>query len=160
MFMRFFTELRQAKVQVTLKEYLMLMEGLDKGVIDRSAPWVSSPEQEGHGSVVHQFNAHMGPEPASFHPARVLPAAGFDEPVESGFSQLRRGRRAEARTHPGHALDLGLAVAGLEPDQRQQPAVDRADHLVVDEDPRPGDALDEADHPSIIANNPTPVGAA
>ena len=36
MFMRFFTELRQAKVPVTLKEYLMLMEGLDKQVIDRS----------------------------------------------------------------------------------------------------------------------------
>ena len=36
MFMRFFTELRQAKVPVTLKEYLMLMEGLDKAVINRS----------------------------------------------------------------------------------------------------------------------------
>src|SRR3569623_49183 len=36
MFMRFFTELREAKVPVTLKEYLMLMEGLDKQVIDRS----------------------------------------------------------------------------------------------------------------------------
>ena len=36
MFMRFFTELRQAKVPVTLKEYLMLMEGLDKQVIDRT----------------------------------------------------------------------------------------------------------------------------
>jgi uncharacterized protein with von Willebrand factor type A (vWA) domain len=36
MFMRFFTELRQAKVPVTLKEYLALMEGLDKGVIDRT----------------------------------------------------------------------------------------------------------------------------
>src|ERR1700748_647156 len=36
MFMRFFAELRQAKVPVTLKEYLMLMEGLDKQVIDRS----------------------------------------------------------------------------------------------------------------------------
>ena len=36
MFMRFFTELRQAKVPVTLKEYLALMEGLDKMVIDRS----------------------------------------------------------------------------------------------------------------------------
>src|SRR6201995_4153604 len=36
MFMRFFTELRQAKVPVTLKEYLALMEGLDKQVIDRS----------------------------------------------------------------------------------------------------------------------------
>ena len=36
MFMRFFTELRQAKVPVTLKEYLMLMEALDKGVIDRT----------------------------------------------------------------------------------------------------------------------------
>jgi uncharacterized protein with von Willebrand factor type A (vWA) domain len=36
MFMRFFTELRQAKVPVTLREYLMLMEALDKGVIDRS----------------------------------------------------------------------------------------------------------------------------
>src|SRR5690606_39351960 len=35
MFMRFFTELRQAKVPVTLKEYLMLMEGLDKAVSDR-----------------------------------------------------------------------------------------------------------------------------
>ncbi|ACG77318.1 conserved hypothetical protein [Phenylobacterium zucineum HLK1] len=35
MFMRFFTELRDAKVPVTLKEYLALMEGLDKGVIDR-----------------------------------------------------------------------------------------------------------------------------
>ena len=36
MFMRFFTELRQAKVPVTLKEYLMLMEALDKAVIDRT----------------------------------------------------------------------------------------------------------------------------
>jgi len=35
MFMRFFTELREAKVPVTLKEYLMLMEALDKTVIDR-----------------------------------------------------------------------------------------------------------------------------
>jgi uncharacterized protein with von Willebrand factor type A (vWA) domain len=35
MFMRFFTELREARVPVSLKEYLMLMEGLDKGVIDR-----------------------------------------------------------------------------------------------------------------------------
>jgi uncharacterized protein with von Willebrand factor type A (vWA) domain len=36
MFMRFFSELRQARVPVTLKEYLMLMEALDKAVIDRS----------------------------------------------------------------------------------------------------------------------------
>ncbi len=36
MFMRFFTELRDAKVPVSLKEYLMLMETLDKAVIDRS----------------------------------------------------------------------------------------------------------------------------
>ncbi|THD79223.1 MAG: VWA domain-containing protein [Phenylobacterium sp.] len=36
MFMRFFTELRDAKLPVTLKEYLVLMEGLDKAVIDRS----------------------------------------------------------------------------------------------------------------------------
>src|SRR6478609_10042709 len=36
MFMRFFTELRDAKVPVTLKEYLALMEALDKAVIDRS----------------------------------------------------------------------------------------------------------------------------
>ena len=36
MFMRFFTELREAKVPVTLKEYLMLMEALDKVVIERS----------------------------------------------------------------------------------------------------------------------------
>ncbi|NBU28604.1 MAG: VWA domain-containing protein, partial [Caulobacteraceae bacterium] len=36
MFMRFFSELRQAKVPVTLKEYLILMEALDKQVIDRS----------------------------------------------------------------------------------------------------------------------------
>ncbi|KRB46641.1 MAG: VWA domain-containing protein [Pseudomonadota bacterium] len=35
MFMRFFTELREAKVPVSLKEYLMLMEALDKVVIDR-----------------------------------------------------------------------------------------------------------------------------
>jgi hypothetical protein len=35
MFMRFFSELREAKVPVSLKEYLMLMEALDKGVIDR-----------------------------------------------------------------------------------------------------------------------------
>jgi uncharacterized protein with von Willebrand factor type A (vWA) domain len=35
MFMKFFTELRSAKVPVTLKEYLMLMEGMDKGVINR-----------------------------------------------------------------------------------------------------------------------------
>ncbi|HEX7885269.1 MAG TPA: VWA domain-containing protein, partial [Phenylobacterium sp.] len=36
MFMRFFTELREAKVPVTLKEYLALMEAMDKQVIDRS----------------------------------------------------------------------------------------------------------------------------
>ncbi|WP_269716213.1 vWA domain-containing protein [Caulobacter sp. NIBR2454] len=36
MFLNFFSELRQAKVPVTLKEYLLLMEALDKGVIDRS----------------------------------------------------------------------------------------------------------------------------
>ncbi|MDB5452821.1 MAG: hypothetical protein JWO33_1399, partial [Caulobacteraceae bacterium] len=36
MFMRFFSELRQAKVPVTLKEYLMLMEAMDKAVIDRT----------------------------------------------------------------------------------------------------------------------------
>jgi uncharacterized protein with von Willebrand factor type A (vWA) domain len=36
MFMRFFTELREAQVPVTLKEYLVLMEALDKVVIDRS----------------------------------------------------------------------------------------------------------------------------
>jgi uncharacterized protein with von Willebrand factor type A (vWA) domain len=36
MFMRFFSELRQAKVPVTLKEYLVLMEALDKQVIDQS----------------------------------------------------------------------------------------------------------------------------
>src|SRR6202790_961791 len=35
MFMRFFSELKAAKVPVTLKEYLMLMEGMDKSVIDR-----------------------------------------------------------------------------------------------------------------------------
>lgn len=36
MFMRFFTELREAKVPVTLKEYLALMEAMDKQVIDRT----------------------------------------------------------------------------------------------------------------------------
>ena len=36
MFMNFFTELRQAKVPVTLKEYLMLMEALDRDVIDKT----------------------------------------------------------------------------------------------------------------------------
>ena len=36
MFMRFFTELREAKVPVTLKEYLILMEAMDKDIIDRS----------------------------------------------------------------------------------------------------------------------------
>ena len=36
MFMRFFTQLREAKVPVTLKEYLMLMEAMDKEVIDRT----------------------------------------------------------------------------------------------------------------------------
>jgi len=35
MFLNFFTELRAAKVPVTLKEYLALMEAMDKGVIDR-----------------------------------------------------------------------------------------------------------------------------
>src|SRR5579862_10044297 len=35
MFMRFFSELKAAKVPVTLKEYLMLMEGMDRSVIDR-----------------------------------------------------------------------------------------------------------------------------
>lgn len=36
MFLQFFNELRSAKLPVTLKEYLMLMEGMDKSVIDRS----------------------------------------------------------------------------------------------------------------------------
>jgi uncharacterized protein with von Willebrand factor type A (vWA) domain len=36
MFMNFFTELRQAKVPVTLREYLMLMEALDREVIDKT----------------------------------------------------------------------------------------------------------------------------
>ena len=35
MFLRFFTELKAAKVPVTLKEYLMLMEGMDRSVINR-----------------------------------------------------------------------------------------------------------------------------
>ena len=34
MFLKFFTELRDAKVPVTLKEYLALMDAMDKGVID------------------------------------------------------------------------------------------------------------------------------
>jgi uncharacterized protein with von Willebrand factor type A (vWA) domain len=34
--MRFFSELRQARVPVSLKEYLMLMEAMDKAVIDRT----------------------------------------------------------------------------------------------------------------------------
>src|ERR1700735_1625359 len=36
MFRTCFTELRQAKVPVTLREYLMLMEALDQDVIDHS----------------------------------------------------------------------------------------------------------------------------
>ncbi|MEL6569516.1 MAG: VWA domain-containing protein [Pseudomonadota bacterium] len=36
MFLNFFNELRAAKVPVTLKEYLLLMEAMDKDVIDRS----------------------------------------------------------------------------------------------------------------------------
>ncbi len=36
MFMNFFIELRQAKVPVTLREYLMLIEALDRDVIDRT----------------------------------------------------------------------------------------------------------------------------
>jgi len=36
MFMNFFAELRQAKVPVTLREYLMLMEALDREVIDKT----------------------------------------------------------------------------------------------------------------------------
>ncbi len=36
MFLNFFSELRQAKVPVTLKEYLLLMEAVDKDVINRS----------------------------------------------------------------------------------------------------------------------------
>jgi len=35
MFLQFFTELKAAKVPVTLKEYLMLMEGMDRSVIAR-----------------------------------------------------------------------------------------------------------------------------
>ena len=34
MFLKFFTELRDAKVPVTLKEYLALMDAMDKGLID------------------------------------------------------------------------------------------------------------------------------
>jgi uncharacterized protein len=35
MFLRFFNELKAAKIPVTLKEYLMLMEGMDRSVIER-----------------------------------------------------------------------------------------------------------------------------
>ncbi len=35
MFLNFFSELKAAKIPVTLKEYLMLMEGMDKSVINR-----------------------------------------------------------------------------------------------------------------------------
>jgi uncharacterized protein with von Willebrand factor type A (vWA) domain len=35
-FLHFFTELRQAKVPVSLREYLTLLEALDRGVIDRN----------------------------------------------------------------------------------------------------------------------------
>ena len=35
MFLQFFNELKAAKLPVTLKEYLMLMEGMDKAVIER-----------------------------------------------------------------------------------------------------------------------------
>jgi uncharacterized protein with von Willebrand factor type A (vWA) domain len=34
MFLNFFNQLREAKVPVTLKEYLMLMEAMDEKVID------------------------------------------------------------------------------------------------------------------------------
>ncbi len=36
MFLRLFTELRQARVPVSLREYLLLMEALDRGVIERT----------------------------------------------------------------------------------------------------------------------------
>ena len=36
MFLRLFTELRAAKVPVSLREYLLLLEAMDRGVIDRS----------------------------------------------------------------------------------------------------------------------------
>ena len=36
MFVNFFLELRQAKVPVSIKEYLALMEAMDKGVADAS----------------------------------------------------------------------------------------------------------------------------
>src|SRR6476469_1458294 len=36
MFVNFFLELRQAKVPVSIKEYLALMEAMDKGVADYS----------------------------------------------------------------------------------------------------------------------------
>ena len=36
MFLRLFTELRDAKVPVSLREYLSLMEAMDKGVIGLS----------------------------------------------------------------------------------------------------------------------------
>src|SRR5215469_9976960 len=36
MFLQLFTELREAKAPVTLKEYLALMEAMDRGVISRS----------------------------------------------------------------------------------------------------------------------------
>ena len=36
MFVNFFLELRQAKVPVSIKEYLALMEGMEKGVADFS----------------------------------------------------------------------------------------------------------------------------
>ncbi|MFN5271049.1 MAG: hypothetical protein ACK5DN_12940, partial [Hyphomonadaceae bacterium] len=34
MFQRFFSELRDAKVPISLKEYLLLMEAMDKEVIE------------------------------------------------------------------------------------------------------------------------------
>jgi hypothetical protein len=59
---------------------------------------------------------------------------------------LRVGEHAVTQQALGHARHLGVAVAGFDADQRQQPRADRSHRRAVDGDRRGGDALDQREH--------------
>ena len=78
MFLNFFNELREAKVPVTLKEYLLLMEAMDKQVINME---------------VEDF----------YYLSRALNAEE-NLPAQQGAKQARGGQQEVALPTPPHAV--------------------------------------------------------
>src|SRR5665213_25045 len=125
MFLQFFTELKAAKVPVTLKEYLMLMEGMDRSVIERRVEdfyYLSRTtlvKDERHLDRFDVVFGHVfkGLEPVSLEKAADIPAewlkrltesfltdeekkeieamGGFDKLMEMLAERMKQGRGEE-----------------------------------------------------------------